>query len=374
MRRLVPVLLAALAAAGLLNGCALKLDYRPQLHAYIQHTEALARAYSYAVQYGSHHAVVQVRVDDDFRYQATYTRDGRPESTEIVSDDARALQVSDPALLVRFQKGGSSGPAQPARSVTAPVGTVPVGGFIAPGQAVDPAALNSVASGQWVEDPSGAYGILKPPATSKPLAPGVDQVGDALRVLSNLDSYIGSLNAGDIVPYNPEAGYYFKDLDPFPKPTAGEQRFDIALSAGLPARSALNDSPEQRRQAIPPASYFESDAIYVRNGAIASIRESVNVALRLRLPDQDIVARLQDAAIKLPSNIGSLSIDRQAQVLDGVLNKFYASQQADPLVQRYAVVEFNQLGQVAPIILPPAPIKASLYGIFDRGQILGGGA
>lgn len=374
MRRFSIALLGAAVAAGLLNACALKLDYRPLLQGYIRHTEALARAYSYSVAYGDHHAQVDVRVADDFRYQAAYTLDGRTEATEIVSDDSRAVQVDDPALLTRFKPG----PAAPSSGSTtvAPTGAaIPIGSFLSPNRPLDAASLSDVSSGQWVLDTSGSYGILKPPTTGKPLASGVDPVGDALRVLADLDTYVGALNSDQVVRFNPEAGYYFKDLDPFPKPASGEQRFDIALSQSLAPRSALNDSPEQRRDAIPLADYFESAAIYVRNGTVASIDESVNIALRLKLPDQDIVARLKDADVKVPANIGSLSVSRQAAVLDQVLNKFYASREAPPLVQRYVSVDFMQLGgDIAPITLPPDPIKASLAGIFDRGQILGGGS
>jgi hypothetical protein len=324
---------------------------------------------------GGHSNVVNVQIADDFRYVATYTRDGRQESQEIVRDDARAIQVGDPSLLANIKTGGvTAAPAAAATTVKPVDAVVPVGGFVSTSTAVNPAAVAALQKGQWVEDTSGSYTILRPASLSKPPTPGADQVGDALKVLDDLDTYISGLPDGSVVPFNPEAGYYFKALDPFPPPAAGIQRYDINLSPQLPGRSAVEDSPQQRQAAIPGADYFLSAAVYVRGGVVQSIRESANVALRLRLPDQDLLARMQDAQIKLPAGISRLSPDRQAPLLDKALNDFYVHRQLPALVQRYVVVDFNQLGVESPVSLPAAPLQGSLAGIFDRGQALGGGS
>ena len=375
MKRALSLLVAAASVLGMLTGCATKLDYRPQVQAIIRHTEALARTYTYKMSSGGHTSTVNVEIADDFRYLATYARDGSPEVDEIVRDDARAVQVHDPALLASIKTGGqTTAPTTAAGTVKPLDATVPVGGFVAGKTAVSPATVASLQKGQWVEDSSGSYTILRPASLSRPPTPGADQVGDALKVLADLDTYISGLPDGAVVPFNPEAGYYFKALDPFPRPAAGTQRYDVSLSPQLPGRSAVDDSPGQRQAAIPLADYFLSAAVYVRNGVVVSIRESANVALRLRLPDQDIVARLQDALVKLPAGISSLSPERQAPIIDQALNKFYAQHQDPALVQRYVVVDFSQLGVQTSITLPASPVQASLAGIFDRGQTLGGGS
>ena len=375
MKRVLSLLLAGGIAATFLNGCAGKLDYRPELQQILRHTEAVNRAYTYTMRYAGHDAVVNVLIDDDFRYQAVYTLDGKPEAQEIVRDDVRAVQVKDRALLAGLKPGVQQSTNLGAQGIVQGVqAEVPVGGFVSAKPSISAATLAALRKGEWVQDPEGAYKILRTVQNQRPPTPGADQVGDALKILSQLDAYIGTLGAGQVVRYNPEAGYYFKDLDPFPKPGSGVRRYDISLSPQLPPRSGLQDSPAQRQAAVPLADYFLSAAVYVRNGAVISIRESVNIGLRLRLPDQDLVTRMRDASIKLPGDFSKLSLDGQGTAIDKALNAFYGQHQNPALVQRYVEVDFGPSGSVGPITLPPSTVSGSLTGIFERGQILGGGS
>lgn len=381
--KLVRALLVGAAVLALLPGCAVKTDYRALVHGYIENTMAVARAFTYTEIHAGHRAQVTGRIADDLRWEAQYTLDGQPQTHEIVADEARALQVTNPALLAGIKVapstpstgtsngGGTAAGAGPTPSPSPTpaqgAGAVQTTNGVA---GADAASLAALRGGLWVEDPTGAKSLVLASTGGHTIPVGVDPVGDALRMLRSADLALSS--GYDVRVFSPEAGDYFADLDPFRRPVAGETRYDINPAPQLPPRTGLEVSAAQRKAELPPYQYFQSLAIYVRNGLVDEVRESVEVTLRLQLPDQDLLARIADAGYTLPHGIYGAGRRAQADFIVKTLNSYYA-QLGTPLIREHQQsLVFSKLGQdQGALTIPPGLQQASLRGIFDRGQTLG---
>jgi hypothetical protein len=350
MRRLGLGLLAAALAATVLSGCALKPDFKGQLRGYIRHTEALARTYAYSETHAGHSARIDVQVADDLSWSADYTLDGAAEMSEVVVDDQRALRVQDPGALA------AAGAVDSEERLPAPAG----------------ASLAALRSGQWLVDPSGARSLVALRPHGRQPEVGDDPVADALGVLNHFDQTLDDVGPNGVVQFNPESGSYYRDLDPFPQPAPGEIRYDVNSAPALPPRSALRNAGSQAQQALEQLrEYFLSEAVYVRNGVVVDLRESIDVRRRLELPDQDILLRLQDNGLKVPAQVFSESLTDQAAFIVKALNQYYTQTSSDLLRERQLDVQVKVQPRSGPITIPPAIPEGSLAGIFQRGQILG---
>jgi hypothetical protein len=387
--KLARALLLAALAAGLLPGCALKTDYRAMIHGYIENTMAVARAFSYQESHAGHTAEVQGRIADDLRWEATYTMDGRPMAHEIVVDESRALQVSDPTVLAGIktaQPGGAPAvPAEAGAPATAPTPSPgaspapsaspsPAGGAVSTQQAsgAAPATLAALRTGQWVLDPAGARNLVLASTGGHPITIGADPIGDSLRMLRQADLALDRYSDQQVTLFSPEAGNYFADLDPFRRPVPGETRYDVNPAPQLATRSGLEISAAQRKADLPLYDYFQSLAIYVRHGLVDEVRWSESVPLRLQLPDQDILARISDAGYSVPARMYSASRQAQASFIVKTLNSYYRELGLQQLREREQIFVLSNLGQdQGSLSIPPGLQHASLTGVFDRGQLLG---
>lgn len=382
----------AVLAVAVLPGCSLKEDYKAEVRGYLQHTESLTRSYVYAeTRPGGARAEIAVKVADDLAYSADYTLNGNPEMSEVVRDDARALRISDPALLQ-----GLVAPPVPPGPSPAPAGAPSPAPSPSPSPSASPAprsgagsvqfsatapiaVLAALRSGQWVLDPSGASALQRVIPRGPLPQIGQNPVADALDVLNYVDQNLVGINSDQVVKFNPEAGGYYRDLDPFPWPGPGVTRYDINASPQLPAPGALQNANDAQGLLLNFVKYFRTDSVYVRSGVVVAVRESIDVQRRLKLPDQDIVALMQNALgqtpgfnhVRLPAGLASKPLGVQEQVIVALLNLFYSSQGTQLLRERQLDVEFTYGGSPQ-VVLPPTDQRGSLGGILNRGQILGG--
>lgn len=367
MKAVWATVVAALAALAVLPGCALKEDFKSEVQGYLRHTETVARSYVYTENAGGKQARLNVNVADDLTFSVDYQLNGRPQMSEVVVDDSRALQVSDHALLDGITAAEPAPAATPSPSAQ-PASTSTQPAALSQGADV----LTALRSGQWVVDPSGAHSLLRLRPKGRQPQIGDDRVADALDVLNYMDQSLVNVDSRQVLKFNPESGGYFRDLDPFPWPAPGVTRYDINENPYLPGRSSVQSAGNQARQQLELLrDYFREAAVYVRGGLVVSVRESIDVKRRLQLPDQDLLQRLQDGGIRVPASVMSGSLATQAAFIVAELNTYYASQGIDPLRERQLDVAFSFNNRPL-VTLPPATARGSLAQVFNRGQILGG--
>lgn len=361
------VALAALASV-MVSGCTEKAQYRDVLLRIIAHTEQVSRQYQYSEVALGHRTVATGGIADDLSFTANVTVDGQDAMDEVVKDDSRALRVPSAELLQQglrsaapsVPKGAAPLPSPSPASGSASTASAPLG--IA--AAALPSGLGALQQGQWVLDPTGASSLTASAGLKPQL--GRDPVLDALTVLPYVAN-VTSQSAG-VTLFNPEAIDYKAYEDPFPRPdkAAGELRYDI-LPLPLPPRDSIGGSQFERTQALPQASYFRHLAVYVRNGLVVTVRESISAVWRLRDSTQDILPRLADLGVKIPA---SLPLATKAQEVMDALNRLETKITEDPIRPREMVLTLSHFGAVSGAELPAGAVTASLNGIYQRGQVL----
>ena len=334
MRRALALLLLLAGAA---TACTPAAKDKDKVLAAIDRTEQLARTFSYTELAGGTRTVVSGAVADDFRYRASVTVDGRPELSEIVADDARALQLQDPAALGSLAK-------QPAGTAT----TAPTAGPALP-------------VGQWEVDPRGAASMT---LESAPAQAGPDPVLDSLTFFAYLRQAIAQ--AADVHLYNPEGENYRPRLDPFPHPAPGVLRYDLT-PPDLPARNRIGTGQNIGLQnTVPGVPFFRLLAVYVRDGLVIDVREQVSVLTRLTDSESNLEARLGDFTNVSPN----ASYRVQAQALLSAINRQLA-RGAQPLI-RPRTVDFrlSGIGRPQAVSIPSGATQTNLSSLSGNGVVL----
>jgi hypothetical protein len=361
----------------------------------IDRTEQVARQFTYTDSSGGHTASVAGVVQDDLRYSLVASIDGTPAASEIVVDDARALQVTDAGLLKNLTSARAGAPAvNPAAAAppASPTGSpsaspapssspssapssspspapsaspspspsasaAALGGVPAP---VAPAPVpEALRSGQWVLDKTGASGLTASSSANQTV--GANPLFDAITALEYLRA---SVNAGsDVTKFNPESETYRPKLDPFPRPASDTLRYDV-VPPTLPVRSS--GAGGQLQTSIPDTPFFRIMAIYVKNGLVVDAREKIDIVTRLEDPQSNLEARLGDY-VNVPSGA---SLQVQAAALQVSLNHQLAQLAKPRLRLRQMELNFTSLGQSAAVSLPTGAVEASLTGVDAHSQLL----
>lgn len=371
---------AALAAAAslgsiLVTGCTQKAGEGDVLLKIIARTERVARQYEYSELALGHRTVVTGTIADDLDYTAHVTVDGSDAMDEVVKDDSRALRITSADLL---EKGLRSQPTtvpgrQPSASPTpgqspsplpasglSTAGSTALGGTAVPLQS----GASFLQAGQWVQDPTGASSLRE--TGNLKIQEGNDPVLDGLTVLDYVAQVVNQ-SAG-VVQFNPESPDYKAYEDPFPPPdkAAGEIRYDLN-PVPLASHDAIGASPVQRIQALPQANYFRHLGVYVRNGYVVAVRESISAVWRLKDSTQDILPRLADLGFHIPAD---LPLTAKAQAVIAALNALETKAQEPVIRAREVVFTLSHLRAAGTVELPPGAVTASLNGIYERGQVL----
>lgn len=343
MRRVPAVVL--LLAALVLPACSRINSEKDGVLAAVYRTEAVARAYDYDERpvHGGASVPIAVRgaIADDYRYRADAYVYGQFGLGVVVSDDARALRfardprfdVIDPALA-QASSGGVEVP---------PEGN----------------PLLVAVRGRWVVDRRGASSLWH--GGPSKVALGDDPVYDSLTVLRYVRQAVGE--AAFVAKFNPESQDYRPKFDPFPAPGRGEIRYDL-LAPSLKPRDPTTTSGKQLQ--IPGPRFFRRMSVYVRDGAVVTVREKIDVADMLADPRSHLVARIADYEIELPEAPPA----EQAAVLVRELNGMAKRLSLDGLREREMTVSFKDLGRPQRVELPTGAEPGSLKGVLDYGQVL----
>jgi len=324
----------------------------------IDRTEQQAREFSYTEKASGSTTVVKGVIEDDLRYSLTASVDGSPAASEVVVDDARALQVSNAAVLQKITASG-----QGSRGTTPVVSASPspsASPSIDPSSPLAPAATATIAgpvpddltAGRWVVDKKGAIGLVAG-TSGDALVVGRNPLLDSITALEYTRRAINE--ATDIARFNPESSDYRPKLDPFPRPAAGTLRYDVVPPILTPRSNGTGGAV----RVDPPATpFFRLLAVYVRDGRVAEVR--------LRDPQSNLDARLGDFVKVSP---GATVSDKAAALLK-ILNRQLA-QTAKPLIRpREMALKFTSLGHSATVRLPPDATAGDLSGAGAHGQLL----
>ena len=199
----------------------------------IDATEQAPHRFVYTEETLDDEFVVEGLVEDDFRYKAQLTVNGVPAYVEAVEDDAIAARIlSDDGEEI-------------------------FGALPAPG---------------WIFDEEGAPDLT----TLGDRDRGVDPVLDALDVFRYIDLVM--LRESFIVEFDEHDFEYRPQEDPFEKPEEGSgvTRYDIRPPRLPKASDAVGGN-----QAVPGPVHFRRAAIYVEDGRIVRVQETMDVVGRL---------------------------------------------------------------------------------------------
>lgn len=305
MRRM---LLIILAAALVLSGCGGpdRQDIRDARDA-INRTDRMPASFIYTEDTAEVSYRVEGEIEDDFRYRARLSIDGEPAFEEIVSDDALYVRILSAAGLDQYVTDLSG---------------------------ADDELLTALVSGRWVRDPLGAPSLVGVSLAEREV--GEDPVFDALTYLGRLDDVI--LNENTAVKFDRHDFEYFPQRDPFPTPDEGSDviRYDVR-PLDLPKSS---DRTETGNQQVPQANHFRKLGIYVRDGVVFQVLESIDVAGRL-----DDIRRNYDLEL-------SGSEEEQVALSVRAINAVRRGQGDDPIRVRDSSLELVDPGTPVTVEVP----------------------
>jgi hypothetical protein len=342
---------------------------------------------SYRLQYSEsttgQKLVVKTAVEDDLRYQADVTLEGKSVSSEIVRDDARALRFFNyeqasriylatvapvvPAAVPALSPSPSVSPAPAPSATPADVTVTP---------AVANGGLEQLRSGDWVVDKVGATNLANTSSVS--VKAGKDPVVDALTLFRYVQSAInggGGPSSSAVVKFNPESIDYNPRFDPFQHPDAahGELRYDV-VPPELPPRDTSITSASQLIQGLPGVSYFRHLSVYVRSGLPTRIQESISIERRLSDPQNDLIQRLADVGTKISN---TLPLKERATAVLAALKRLEKDRPAattQEIRPRELRADFTETGGAVKVTLPDGATIGSFGPRFARTQLLSQGS
>lgn len=272
MRRwLIVLLLGALAVSACASGSAQGEDTRIVKGA-LDRTDQRGRTFIYEDVTDTQEVVVRGEEADDLRYRATVSIDGKEMFEGIVSDDAFALRLIDPAA------------AQPVIDAVT---------------AEDEIVGRALAEGRWAIDYTAAPPIVRQGEGER--RTGANPFLDAFYLFQYVDPAIEA--AGGITTFNPEGLQYNPQDDPWSEDAErnledqGIQRYDL-LVPPLPSRSQRGT-----QQTLPSLRHFRKMVFYLKGRVVVEMKEQIDISDRreFRRAEQGRAAefyeQLRDAAL-----------------------------------------------------------------------------
>lgn len=341
MRRRLGVLGLGLVLATVSGACGdSDADDDEEVRAAIERTARLSRGLVYTEEHLDTELRVEAVIDDDLRYRARLSIDGRPVYDEVVFDDTVAARILDDAALDVYREPTLALPGEAsAESDGAEAGTDPL----------DP--LDALQSRRWVVDPVGAPSVVSPGADERRI--GDDPIFDALTVLRYIDTVVLRENA--IVEFNEFDLEYDPQEDPFPKPSGGSEvvRYDVRPPRLPRASDAAGN------QAVPGPQHFRKMAVYVRDGVVIRVLETFDVASRL-----DEMEEIYDIEFEADQ-----STDERVRIAIEAVNAVRRGQGTRPIRIRSMSLDLVDLGQDHTVGLPTdGVVEARLDVLRFRGS------
>ncbi len=263
--------------------------------------EGRSRQYIYRDASAGFNLEVRGLVEDSFRHQETLKIDGSEVLVRVVSDDALALQVGNPAALAQLTT------------------------------AVGPAA-DALRSGHWVIDPFGAPAQVASSATV-PDADPIKQLDSALQ----MTRYLQQIAGGSIRLFNPDEVGYIRSQDPFPHPNReqGEARYDL-VPPPLPARSV--------NQQLPTTTHFRRMSFFAKNGKLLRVLEKISI------DDHPDVMRARETG--------------RNKTLLSTVEAIKAGQGPEKIRERAMAWEIESVGEPVSVSVPAEAVQGDLKAIF----------
>lgn len=323
MRRLLLALALLVSTTGCLGGRDLGIS-ADELAALALARSSSVHQFRSTTVVGGQRLVVDGLVEDDYRYSASVTIDGRPAYDEVVADDRRYVRVRSAELLL-------------------------------PADALSRLRMSTVAArvlgGGWVLDPFGAPEEFTSGRTlaEVPLSPRL--VLDRVRLLEGLPETVKS----GFRAYSKVAIYYLPQDDKFPEYKADGSRFDkVPLAYDTTATTVTVE--DLRR-------YFEYVSVWAKRDGLTRVERL------LQLPD-----RRDRRYAQVYEQIGRAGSSRlQALVAAGAdAGRLTESYLSSPAKAGAAVVEpkgaqrldltavVNAVRAVAPAASSPSPLYGPL--------------
>lgn len=372
-RRAISLLIVALLLVG--PACGKRADAEKDVAAALTKTETQARgiAYEEVLEDGTT-TRVDLLVTDDYRYKAQVSVDGRPAIDVVVRDDALAVRIID--VDAAAEAVGEAFAAATAGPVSGVVPGSPGGGDLstaaaaaqASGASTEPVdggegATNTFAppttevvqaleTRNWVTDPTGAPELFSATA-GRVLEEGeggiIAPVLEALRGLQTVENAVQQ--AAAVARFNEEAIEYDRRAETFPKPEGGSSviRYDL-FAPPLP-------NPNQSLgggETLPADNHFRRMAIYVENGVVVNVLESIEVNPRLL---GDLEGRYD---IPLPDDE-----EQAAAIAVETLNGKRLAAGLELIELRDVSLEFLDAPGTEAVILPAEGVTGNLKGLVQ---------
>lgn len=351
IRRPVGALLTVLAIAGLSVGCGRnEQDALREVRAALRKTAQLSYRYVYTDNSTVYNRPIEVKgiLEDDLRFKAQLAVDGKPAMEEVVSDDTIADRFFDANVLKLYSNPeggrGDTGKRQ---------------GDAEEKLASDVEVRSALAAGQWVVDPSGAPALLGGAVDLRRLS--IDPVYDSLTMFQYVEQV---LRTNFVYEFNEDALDYRPQEDPFADATPEKlfpgrkvKRYDV----GRPPLPKASDTVAGN-QLTPGMEHFRYMVIYIENGVILRIDETINLELQLEDLRSNYDLDLPDD----PQEAISVSVKAINAVREG--------QAEPPLIVRDVSLRLASIGEENKVELPQGDdlVIGSLSVLRGRGRSTSG--
>lgn len=346
-RRTLSSALVVLSLAGVMAGCGKnEQDALKEVRAALRKTSALSYRYVYDVEMPLNDAEYEIRgiVEDDLRFKTQLSFGTQPAIEEVVSDDTIATRfLMKEALQIYENPEGGSGDTGKRQ------------GEAEEKLASDVEVKGALAAGQWVLDPSGAPALLGGAVDLKRL--GGDPLLDSLTMFQYVEQV---LRTNFVYEFNDDALDYRPQEDPFREnlpaklfPGRKVKRYDI----GRPPLPKASDT-QAGNQLTPGMEHFRYMAIYIEDGVIIRIDETINLELQL----DDLRSNYE---LDLPADPEE-AIAVSVKAINAVRN----GQGDPPLFVRNVSLQLASIGEKNKIELPQGDdlVVGSLSVLRGRGR------
>lgn len=310
MRRLArPLVLAAVLAPTLAACGSADIGDAREVRAAIAATQPIAHRFVYTEESLDTSFTVEGLIEDDFRYKAQLSVDGDPAYVEAIRDDAIAARV--------LSKEGEE-------------------------------IFGALDVPSWVLDSTGAPDLTALNDRDR----GADPILDALEVFRYIDLVM--LRENQIVEFDEEDFEYRPREDPFdkPEPGSGVKRYDIR-----PPRLPKASDVAGGNQAVPHATHFRRAAIYVEDGVIVRVQETIDVAGKLDEIERNYDIDFPDGATE----------DEKVRISIEAINAVRRGQGLLPIRVRTMSYDLLDLGDEIVVDMPTGAVEGDVSALRFRG-------
>lgn len=346
-RRIMAVVLAAFTVAALATGCGkAEQEALKEVRAALRKTAQLSYRYTFDVDMPVQGVSWGVRgiIEDDLRFKTQLSFGGKPAVEEVISDDTIATRFLVPEVFKLYEnpEGGQGDTGKRQGEADEKL-------------ASDVEVKGALTSGRWVLDPSGAPALLGGAVDMRTL--GADPLYDSLTMFQYMEQV---LRVNGVYEFNEDALDYRPQEDPFAEnlpeklfPGRKVKRYDI----GRPPLPKASDT-QAGNQLTPGMEHFRYMAIFIEDGVIIRIDETINLGLQL----EDLRSNYDLDLPKDPDEAIAVSVK--------AINAVRSAQGDPPLIVRDVSLQLASIGEENKIELPQGEdiVVGSLSVLKGRGR------